>query len=114
MTSLIKEWAASAERRITHQLAGKALKQYYDGERVVAMSAVIRYNQNRNINERPGHIAIHRAFRPPEEFSPDLPRGGAHACRKPFQACLRSAARLSYTPISAAGAMSITLTRAAD
>ena len=30
--SLIKEWAASAERRITHQLSGKALKQYYDGE----------------------------------------------------------------------------------
>jgi hypothetical protein len=32
VTSLIKEWAASAERRITHQLSGKALKQYYDGE----------------------------------------------------------------------------------
>jgi hypothetical protein len=25
VTSLIKEWAASAERRITHQLSGKAL-----------------------------------------------------------------------------------------
>jgi hypothetical protein len=32
VTSLIKEWAASAQRRITHQLSGKALKQYYDGE----------------------------------------------------------------------------------
>ena len=32
LTSLIKEWAASAERRITHQLSGKARKQYYDGE----------------------------------------------------------------------------------
>jgi hypothetical protein len=32
VTSLIKEWAASAERRITHQLSGKALKQYYDAE----------------------------------------------------------------------------------
>ena len=32
VTSLIKEWAASAERRITHQLSGKALKQYYHGE----------------------------------------------------------------------------------
>jgi hypothetical protein len=32
VTSLIKERAASAERRITHQLSGKALKQYYDGE----------------------------------------------------------------------------------
>jgi hypothetical protein len=32
VTSLIKEWAASAERRITHQLSGKALRQYYDGE----------------------------------------------------------------------------------
>jgi hypothetical protein len=32
VTSLIKEWAASAERRITHQLSGKALKLYYDGE----------------------------------------------------------------------------------
>jgi hypothetical protein len=30
VTSLIREWAA--ERRITHQLSGKALKQYYDGE----------------------------------------------------------------------------------
>jgi hypothetical protein len=29
VTSLIKEWAASAERRITHQLSGTALKQYY-------------------------------------------------------------------------------------
>jgi hypothetical protein len=29
-TSLVKEWAASAERRITHQLSGKALKQYYE------------------------------------------------------------------------------------
>jgi hypothetical protein len=28
VTSLIKEWVASAERRITHQLSGKALKQY--------------------------------------------------------------------------------------
>jgi hypothetical protein len=32
VTSLIKEWAASAERRITHHLSGKALTQYYDGE----------------------------------------------------------------------------------
>jgi hypothetical protein len=37
VTSLIKECqrrfeAASAERRITHQLSGKALKHYYDGE----------------------------------------------------------------------------------
>jgi hypothetical protein len=32
VTSLIKEWAASAERRITHQRSGKALKQYYDGK----------------------------------------------------------------------------------
>jgi hypothetical protein len=32
VTSLIKEWAASADRRITHQLSGKALKQYNDGE----------------------------------------------------------------------------------
>jgi hypothetical protein len=32
VTSLIKEWVASAVRRITHQLSGKALKQYYDGE----------------------------------------------------------------------------------
>jgi hypothetical protein len=32
VTSLIKERAARAERRITHQLSGKALKQYYDGE----------------------------------------------------------------------------------
>jgi hypothetical protein len=32
VTSLIKEWAASAGRRITHQLTGKALKQYYDAE----------------------------------------------------------------------------------
>jgi hypothetical protein len=32
VTSLIKEWVASAQRRITHQLSGKALKQYYDGE----------------------------------------------------------------------------------
>jgi hypothetical protein len=32
VTSLIKEWAASAERRITHQLSGKALRQYYDRE----------------------------------------------------------------------------------
>jgi hypothetical protein len=32
VTSLIKEWAASAERRVTHQRSGKALKQYYDGE----------------------------------------------------------------------------------
>jgi hypothetical protein len=31
-TSVIKEWAVSAERRATHQLSGKALKQYYDGE----------------------------------------------------------------------------------
>ena len=33
VTSVIKEWAASAERRITHQLSGKALKQYYVGEK---------------------------------------------------------------------------------
>jgi hypothetical protein len=32
VTSLIKEWAASPEHRITHQISGKALKQYYDGE----------------------------------------------------------------------------------
>jgi hypothetical protein len=32
LTSLIEEWAASAERRITHQLSVKTLKQYYDGE----------------------------------------------------------------------------------
>jgi hypothetical protein len=32
VTSLIKEWAASAERRITRPLSGKALKQYCDGE----------------------------------------------------------------------------------
>jgi hypothetical protein len=32
VTSLIKEWAASAERRINHQLSGKALKQYYGSE----------------------------------------------------------------------------------
>jgi hypothetical protein len=32
VTSLIKEWAASVERRITHQLSGKALEQYYDGK----------------------------------------------------------------------------------
>jgi hypothetical protein len=32
VTSLIKEWAASAELWITHQLSGKTLKQYYDGE----------------------------------------------------------------------------------
>ena len=32
VTSLIKEWAASVGRRITHQLSGKTLKQYYDGE----------------------------------------------------------------------------------
>jgi hypothetical protein len=32
VTSLIKEWAASAERRIAHHLSGKALKQYYDAE----------------------------------------------------------------------------------
>jgi hypothetical protein len=32
VTSLIQEWAASAERRITHQLSGKALKHYYGEE----------------------------------------------------------------------------------
>jgi hypothetical protein len=52
------------------------------------------------------------AFRPPEEFSADLPRGGAHTCRKPFQACFRSVDRLWYNPISTAGAMSVTLTNA--
>jgi hypothetical protein len=31
VSSLIKEWAASAERRITHQL-GQGAKQYYDRE----------------------------------------------------------------------------------
>jgi hypothetical protein len=30
--SLITEWAPSAKRRITHQLSGKTLQQYYDGE----------------------------------------------------------------------------------
>jgi hypothetical protein len=38
VTSLIKEWAASAERRATHQLSGKALKQYYEAW----LSGVIR------------------------------------------------------------------------
>jgi hypothetical protein len=32
VASLIKEWAARAEHPITHQLSGKARKQYYDGE----------------------------------------------------------------------------------
>jgi hypothetical protein len=32
VTSLINEWAASAERRVTHQLSGKALKRYYGEE----------------------------------------------------------------------------------
>jgi hypothetical protein len=32
VTSLTKERAASAERRITHQLSGKALKIYLGGE----------------------------------------------------------------------------------
>jgi predicted nicotinamide N-methyase len=32
VTALIREWAASAERRITRQLSGKALKAYYDGK----------------------------------------------------------------------------------
>jgi hypothetical protein len=32
VTSLIKEWAASAERRITHHLSDKALTQFYDSE----------------------------------------------------------------------------------
>jgi hypothetical protein len=31
-TSVIKEWAVSAERRATHQLSSNALTQYYDGE----------------------------------------------------------------------------------
>jgi hypothetical protein len=33
VTSVIKEWAVSAERRATHQLSGKALKQHYVGEK---------------------------------------------------------------------------------
>jgi hypothetical protein len=77
------------------------------------MSAVIRYNHNtRCTNQRTGHIAIHRAFRPPEEFSPDQPRGGPHTCSMPFQACFRSMARLWYNHISVAGAMSVTLSNA--
>ena len=32
VTALIEEWAASAERRATARLSGKALKAYYDGE----------------------------------------------------------------------------------
>jgi hypothetical protein len=32
VTALIEEWAASAERRATAGLSGKALKSYYDGE----------------------------------------------------------------------------------
>jgi hypothetical protein len=31
VTALIEEWAASAERRATARLSGKALKTYYDG-----------------------------------------------------------------------------------
>jgi hypothetical protein len=30
VTALIEEWAASAERRATARLSGKALKSYYD------------------------------------------------------------------------------------
>jgi hypothetical protein len=63
-------------------------------------------------NERTGHFAIHRAFRPPEELFPDLPRDGAHTFSKPFQACFRSLAWLWYNHISVAGAMSVTLTNA--
>jgi hypothetical protein len=32
VTALIEEWAATAERRATSRLSGKALKTYYDGE----------------------------------------------------------------------------------
>src|SRR5215475_10065454 len=63
VTSLIKE-APSAERRITHQLSGKALNQYYDGEKTnrhprARLSGITR--TTRCTDERTGHIAIHRA-----------------------------------------------------
>jgi hypothetical protein len=32
ITALVEELVASAERRVTAQLSGKALKAYYDGE----------------------------------------------------------------------------------
>jgi hypothetical protein len=60
-------------------------------------------------NERTGHIAIHRAFGPPEEFSPDLPRGGrAHLQQAIPGRLVRSMARLWYNHISVAGAMTLT------
>jgi hypothetical protein len=56
-------------------------------------------------------MAIHRAFRPPEEFSPDLHRRRAHLPRA-IPGLLWSMARLWYNRFTAAGAMSVTLTNA--
>ena len=69
VTSLIKEWAASAERRITHQLSGKAAKAVlrWRIDESSPMSTVISVTRTtRCANERTGHIAIHRAFGPPD------------------------------------------------
>jgi hypothetical protein len=46
VASLIKEWAVNAERRITAQLSGRALQQYYDRcDELAAVTVATRSKQ---------------------------------------------------------------------
>jgi hypothetical protein len=52
VTSLIKEWAASAERRIVGQLSAREEKRCYDeNDASSSMSIVISHNQSNGVQQ---------------------------------------------------------------